>query len=92
MKENVPLLIMINSMGFDHIASPPLLPVSMWFHLYVFNYTVSFLVGLSLFQRWLFCRLSLKEMSLGPIYSAILATLQNKYYETAALHSFSAWI
>ena len=48
MKENVPLLFRINSMGFDHIASPPLLPV-LWFFLYVFSCGTSFLVGFRFF-------------------------------------------
>ena len=38
-------------MGFDYIASPPLLLVSFWFLLYVFSYRRSFLVGSSLFHQ-----------------------------------------
>ena len=37
-------------MGLDYIASLPLLPVSLWFVLYVFSYRRSFLVGSVLFH------------------------------------------
>ena len=40
-------------MGFDYTSSPLLLPVSLWFLLCVFSCRRSFLVGSSLFQRWL---------------------------------------
>ena len=42
-------------MGFDYSTSLRLLPISLWFLLYVFSCR-SFLVGSNLFHRWWFCR------------------------------------
>ena len=41
-------------MGFDYIRSLPLLPILLWFLLYVFSCRRSFLVGSGLFHQWLF--------------------------------------
>lgn len=43
------------AVGFDCITSLPLLPISLWFFLFIFRYGRSFLVGCNLFHQWLFC-------------------------------------
>ena len=45
------------AMGLDYMMSLSLLPVLLWFRLYVFSCRGCFLVSFSLFQGWLFCRL-----------------------------------
>lgn len=42
--------------GLDYIASLHLLPISLWLLLHVFRCKRSFLVGFSIFLRWLFYR------------------------------------
>ena len=48
-------VVHLRGMGFDYIGSSPL--GWLWFCLYVFNCRKCFLVGFSLFQGLLFCRL-----------------------------------
>ena len=65
------LVIHLGNTGFNFIRSPPLLPVSLWFLLYVFSCGTSFLVGSSLLHHRLFLQTvvilmySWEEMSSG---------------------------